>query len=107
MDKEHFFVKETLVKRTKHDLHILQEDTIKCANCSKALIQVIKVKEDPSRVHAIMATCPFCGDSSFRYKIDGRIYVGHVPGTSILNYPIENINGVLYSTVKVAIDGKV
>ena len=91
---------------THNDLQLLQEDVIRCANCNKGLIEVAKVKEDLSRTHVIIAECPFCGDTSFRYKVDGQIYMSAVNGT-VINDAIteQKADGWFYSIVKVGKDG--
>lgn len=92
---------------TNEGYEVLQEDVIKCANCYKPLVEVVKVKEDPARTNVIVAKCPFCGDSSFRYKITGRLYIGNVEGTVIDDCPVDKVGDTFYSTIKVSKDVKI
>ena len=90
---------------TNEGYSVLQEDHIKCASCNKSLVEVVKVKEDPSKVHMIIAECPFCGDASFRYRIDGIIYIGDAASTTITDTITELKDDKIYSTIKVAKNG--
>lgn len=90
---------------TNEGYEVLKEDFIKCASCNRSLVEVVKVKEDPSRVHIIIAECPFCGDASFRYKIDGVIYIGGTSNTTIIDTLTDIKDGKMYSTMKVAKNG--
>jgi transcription elongation factor Elf1 len=90
---------------THEGYEVLKEDFIKCASCNKSLVEIVKVKEDPSRVHIIIAECPFCGDASFRYKIEGVIYISGVATTTIVDTLTEVKDDKMYSTIKVAKNG--
>jgi len=80
---------------------ILKEEKIKCAGCGKPLIDILKVKEDKEINTAIRVRCSYCDDSSFWYKISGKIYVQAVDGLSIVDAPVEKMNGILFTTIKV------
>lgn len=82
---------DTEVEREKLGYQILQDDTIKCADCGKKLINIIKVKEDDSIVKDITVKC-YCGGSSFKYRIAGHTYMQAVQGVTITNMPT-NIDG--------------
>ena len=85
----------------KRGLQVLTEDIIQCANCHESLIQILKVKENPSKTYIIIAECPFCNDTSFRYKVDGDIYMSSVDKTVIDDIIMENKDGAIHSKVKV------
>lgn len=84
---------------------LLKEDKIRCANCQKPLIEVIKVKEDSSINTAMRARCPFCGDKSFWYKISGKICVQAVDGLSIANSPVDIRNNIRFTNIEVVKNG--
>lgn len=88
------------VEREKHGYKILKDDTIKCADCGKKLVDIIKVKEDESQRKAIDAECP-CGGSSFLYIITGHTYMQASEGRAIGDMPTEVKHGVMHMTVKV------
>lgn len=54
---------------------LIKEDHIKCGNCNKKLLTVAKVKESPQKNYFIVK-CAYCGDKSFKYLIEGKVYVG-------------------------------
>jgi DNA-directed RNA polymerase subunit RPC12/RpoP len=85
----------------EHWKEILKEEKIKCAGCGKPLVEVLKVKEDKEINTAIRVRCPYCSDSSFWYKISGKIYVQAIDGLSITDAPVEKMNGILFTTIKV------
>ena len=81
---------------------LLKEDTIKCADCGKSLLEVIKVKEGP-QIKEIKALCP-CGGSSFIYRIEGESYFQVCEKLSIEDVPTEIHDGIIQMEVQV-IDG--
>ena len=54
------------VERPRHGYKILNDDIIKCADCNRKLIEVVKVREDIELVKKIKVICP-CGGESFLY----------------------------------------
>jgi hypothetical protein len=88
---------DTVVQWTE----IIKEEKIKCAGCRKPLVEILKVKEDREINTAIRAVCPYCTDMSFWYKISGKIYMQAIDGLSIVDAPVEKMNGILFTTVKV------
>jgi len=90
--------------REKLNYSILKDETIKCANCNKDLISIIKVKENQNQQSAIKALCPYCNDSSFWYRISGQIYLQAVDGLSIVDMPVKVQNGVIFTTIEVICD---
>lgn len=84
----------------KQGFTFLQNDTVHCGNCNKPLIDVIKVKETET-VTAIKVKCPHCNDTSFWYKIKGKIYLQAVDGLHISSAPIDVKNDIIYSTIEV------
>jgi hypothetical protein len=63
---------------------LIKEDNIKCANCSKKLLTLIKVSENSQKNYFIVK-CPFCGDKSYKYEVNGKIYAGAYEGLVITN----------------------
>jgi len=84
-----------------NDFNISKDDIIICANCNKQLLSVIKVKEDKNIQTAIRVQCPFCKDTSFWYKISGKIYIQSVEGLSITDMPVDIRNGIMFTNIKV------
>jgi DNA-directed RNA polymerase subunit RPC12/RpoP len=93
------------VEREKQGYELLKDDTIKCGNCSKPLISVIKVREEDTTTN-IKATCPYCNDSSFWYQIKGKIFIQAVEGLAMADMPMKIQNGIQFTTIKVVKDGK-
>ena len=87
-------------EREKQGYDLLKEDTIKCADCRKTLIEVIKVKEDKNQQKIIDVYCP-CGGSSFLYVIEGVTYLQAAKGLAIDDMPTEVKDGVTHMTIKV------
>jgi DNA-directed RNA polymerase subunit RPC12/RpoP len=96
-------IKLTTIKQSseKQGFLLAKEDTIKCANCNKSLIQVLQVKEDTSIITSIVVECPYCSDTSFRYKISGKIYLQATEGNSIDTMPMDIKDGIRYTRIKV------
>jgi len=92
------YVEEVPVEKQGYE--ILQDDTIKCADCGKKLVDIIKVKEDETQVKVIKAECP-CGGESFLYEIVGHTYMQASEGRVIGDMPTEVIDNVMHITVKV------
>lgn len=53
---------------------IIKEDAIRCGNCQKRLITILKVIESDIKNYFIVK-CPYCGDKSFKYLIMGKVYI--------------------------------
>lgn len=78
------------VKKTKKGYQVLEEHILKCANCGKDLIQILKVQEN-DQIQEIESECPFCGDSSFVKEVSGKIYIYSLEGVVIIDSPTECI----------------
>ncbi len=89
------------VEREKRGYSLIKKDQIKCGNCQRPLIDLIKIKEDKEIETAIRAYCPFCNDCSFWYKISGKICIQAVEGLSILDMPMDIRNGIRFTNIKV------
>lgn len=92
------YVEEVVVDKQGYE--ILQDDTIKCADCGKKLVDIIKVKEDDKIVKIIKAQCP-CGGESFIYEVLGHSYMQAAEGLVIGDMPTELIDGNIHITVEV------
>lgn len=68
---------------------LIKEDHIKCANCSKKLLTLIKVAENETKNYFIVK-CPYCGDKSFKYEVIGKIYAGAAEGLAIIDCNTDN-----------------
>jgi hypothetical protein len=64
-----------------------EEIILKCSNCDKDLVYIMRVNDDPDYNFTYQANCPFCGDKSFQKTIIGRIYHGPI---SIKNEESDN-----------------
>jgi DNA-directed RNA polymerase subunit RPC12/RpoP len=64
---------------------LLEEDTIKCANCRNPLVDVIKVRENDEIEQEIKALCPYCGDESYLYRINGHIFIQAAQGLAVVD----------------------
>ena len=80
---------------------LLKEDCIRCANCNKKLLEVIKVKEVKEMVREIKVNCPYCGDSSFLYRITGVVYTQAPDELSISDMPVDILENVIKMNVEV------
>ena len=69
---------------------LLKEDVIKCADCGRSLLDIIKVK-DSTTEKEIEALCP-CGGSSFIYRMVGESYFQVVQGLHIEDIIMDNDN---------------
>ena len=88
------------VEREKRGYQLLEDKIIKCADCGKKLVEVVKATEHQSK-KTIMATCP-CGGSSFIYEVEGQTLMQPIEGMAIEDMPIEvDDNDVMHITVKV------
>lgn len=90
------------VEREKRGYQILQDTIIKCANCQKELVEVIKIKENKKIKNAIKALCPYCNDCSFWCQITGEIALQAVEGLYMIDMPMDIRNDVRFTTIKVA-----
>ena len=78
---------------------------IKCSACNKDLIEIWVVRPI-KMVSDIVVNCPFCGDKSFKTKIDGQFCLGHLDDTVIVDAQPENmdvLDEVFQQTVSVTI----
>lgn len=103
--KEGAFDESDNIKDRTKGYELLKEDNIKCANCKKKLVEIVKVKENESKVYEIKASCPFCGDSSFIYRISGQIFIQAASGVTIEDMPMEIVNEVMKTDIKVIKNG--
>jgi len=74
---------------------LLRKDVIRCANCKKPLVDVIKVKEDINLIKETKANCPYCGDESFVYRTTGEVFMQASDGVSIVNPKVEFVNNII------------
>jgi len=72
---------------------LLKEDKIKCGDCNKLLIEIIKVKDNDG-VKEIEALCPYCGGSSFLYRIEGETFFQACDPLCINNIETDFINNI-------------
>ncbi len=96
-------IKFTIEKERKvQDQFLLaQENIIECANCRKALLNVLQGTGDESIVTFILVECPYCGDSSFRSRAKGKIYIQAANGLSISDMPMDIKEGARHTKIKV------
>jgi len=87
------------VEREKRGYEVLEEKIIKCADCGKKLVEIIKVHDDPTKKR-IQCECA-CGGGSFIYEVEGKTYIMAVEGRTISDMPMDIIDGVMHITVKV------
>lgn len=83
----------------KRGYALLKEDVIKCADCGRTLLDIIKVKEGDI-IKELEAICP-CGGSSFIYRIVGESYFQACPGLSIEDIDMDFEDEVTTMKVKV------
>lgn len=89
-------------RKVVQDVFLLaQENTIECANCRKALLHVLQGTGDDSITTFILVECPYCGDSSFRSRAKGKIYIQAANGLSIADMPMDIKDNIRYTTIKV------
>jgi len=88
------------VEREKRGYKLLEDRTIKCADCGKKLVEVVKVTEQEFK-KTIKAICP-CGVSSFIYEVLGQTLMQPAEGMIIEDMPTEvDDDNVMHITVKV------
>jgi coenzyme F420-reducing hydrogenase gamma subunit len=61
-----------------HDIIDLPQETIKCSSCHKNLMNYKVYAPQAQIIHTIIASCPFCGDESFKKEIHGCIFTGPI-----------------------------
>ena len=61
-------------KRKKHGYSLIEDKIIKCPNCLKELVQIIKVKNE-DKINKISVVCPYCNEESFKHTIEGQILI--------------------------------
>lgn len=83
---------------------LLHSDTIKCANCKKPLIDIIKVKDNVHVIKEIQCSCPFCDDGSFKYKIVGETYMQASKGVILTDIDTGYIDNIIILNIKVMKD---
>lgn len=75
---------------------LIKEDNISCGNCSHQLLTVVKVNNAPIKNYYIV-NCPYCGDKSFKYLIEGKTYIGPADGLTLADvktdYPLDSNGG--------------
>jgi len=72
---------------------------VKCSSCDKALVEIWVVSRD-SVDSKIVANCPFCGDKSFIYEINGQFLLGHMDDTVIVDTDVDDNNIVNINVIK-------
>lgn len=92
---------DTDVEREKKGYSVLEDSTIKCGDCGRKLVDVIKVLEDSSIVKIVKVSC-FCGGESFLYELTGNTYMQAAKGVAIVDMPTEIRDGTMHITIKVA-----
>ena len=82
---------------------LLQDDTIRCADCGAKLVTIIKVLEsDLSK--CVKAQCP-CGGESYLYEITGQTYMQAIDGMAVEDMVTDINDGVMHITIKVIKNG--
>lgn len=101
------FILSTLdqVEREKKGYEILEDKMIKCGDCDKKLVNVVKIKES-SKQNIILVNCPYCGGTSFKYRSEGEIIMQAVPGLIIDKIDTDTI-GQTFSTIIDLVKAKV
>lgn len=80
---------------------LLEESHIKCADCGKKLVEIIKVKDEDRIVKNIKAQCPYCDGESFVFRVTGFSYIQAVEPLSIEDMPTEfEEDGTMHITVE-------
>jgi phage FluMu protein Com len=73
---------------------VIKDEFIRCANCNKKLLNILKVRESETKNYFIVK-CPYCGDKSYKYEVSGKIYAGAAEGLVQVNcdtdVPADNI----------------
>lgn len=80
--------------REEYGLKDLENSTIKCADCGKKLLVVMKVK-DTDQKQTIQCKCT-CSGTSFKVKLEGRYYFDSIKGLAILDI----VDGLFIMTEK-------
>jgi DNA-directed RNA polymerase subunit RPC12/RpoP len=96
---------EHSTERTKQGYSVLKDGIIKCGNCNKNLLSVIKIQEN-NQQHNIKVDCPYCNDESFWYKIDGKICIQPCDGLSMVDMNTDIKDEIHFTEIKVIKNGK-
>lgn len=88
------------VEHEKQGCVLLKEDVIKCADCGKKLLNIIKVKES-STIKEIEALCPYCSGSSFLYRVEGETFFQAYNKLAIDDMSVDTIDNITKMKVKV------
>lgn len=56
----------------------MNEQTIKCSDCSSPLLHYLVTKADAPVSHIILVKCPFCNGESFKTTINGLFQTGPI-----------------------------
>lgn len=78
---------EAKVTTDKEIVHPISQDVIKCANCYKELVHIVKIEENDT-VYEVDASCPFCGDGSFTYAITGQNQIFPPDDLYVIDMPV-------------------
>lgn len=82
---------EAKVTTDKKIVHPVSQDIIKCANCCKELVHIVKIEENDT-LYEVDASCPFCGDGSFTHNITGQTQIFPPDNLYIIDMPVSRSN---------------
>lgn len=74
---------------------LITDNTVNCANCSKPLLNVIKVK-DSDRKNYFIANCPYCGDKSYKMRVDGVVYSAAAENLVIIDIDTVSVDDIVF-----------
>lgn len=95
---------------TPNELQDGGKTVISCSSCGKPLIEVWIIQSKFPMQSQVYAQCPYCGDHSFIQKFKGKICLGHLENTVIIDMEEElfskNEDGFIIQKVKVIVEGE-
>lgn len=94
-------IKEKVLNQSKV-IKLTETDLIKCSNCGKALMNVINEKYSSDILYSVIIDCPFCGDSSFQYEVNGLFRTHPCQGVVPINIETnEKTNVITFKTQRI------
>jgi hypothetical protein len=77
----------------------MEEVNIKCVDCEKIILQMVKTKDSENILYLIVS-CPFCEGESWSTRLEGRHYQKTVKGTKIDDLVVVDNENILIKVIK-------
>lgn len=77
----------------------MEEINIKCADCEKTILQMMKTRDSEDILHLIVS-CPFCEGESWSVELKGKHHQKTVDGTKIDDFIVVDNENILIKVIK-------